>query len=125
MDVTPLVPAGLKLIDGYGPGFFRIGGERCTGPLLLTARSVTELAAVEVAAFDAAALEALLAPLSGVEVLLVGQGPLFVGPAPKSWREVAAAHHIVLETMDSKAACRTWNVLLAEGRAIAALLWPL
>ena len=124
MDITPLIPAGFKVIDGYGAGFFRIAGERQACPVFLTPQSVVPLAALSLAEMSEEKLSALLDSLEPHTVLLVGQGARFMGPVPQSWRDVALARQIVLEPMDSKAACRTWNVLLSEGRRVAAMLWP-
>jgi uncharacterized protein len=58
-----------------------------------------------------------------VELLLFGQGPrmLLVPPALRQGLREAG---IVLEPMDTGAACRTYNVLMAEGRLVAAALIP-
>ncbi len=54
-------------------------------------------------------------------VLLLGTGARLVWPSPEM-RAAAAAAGVALEAMDSRAAARTWNVLLQEGRQVAALL---
>ena len=56
-----------------------------------------------------------------IEILIIGCGPTF-GPVPSGLREVLRQHRIVLEWMDTGAACRTYNVLLAEERRLAAAL---
>lgn len=124
MDITPLVPVGFKVIDGYGAGFFRIAGERLASPIFVTQQSVLPFAALTLADLSADDFLALIDKLEPHTVVLVGQGARFMGPLPQSWRQVATARQIVLEPMDSKAACRTWNVLLSEGRRVAAMLWP-
>ena len=57
----------------------------------------------------------------GVEILVVGCGALFE-PPPSGLREGLSKKGVVLEWMDTGAACRTFNVLLAEDRACAAAL---
>ena len=57
----------------------------------------------------------------GVEILVVGCGAPFE-PPPSGLREGLSEKGVVLEWMDTGAACRTFNVLLAEDRACAAAL---
>ncbi len=55
------------------------------------------------------------------DILIIGCGPQFL-PVPKGLREGLKAAAVALEWMDTGAACRTFNVLLAEDRACAAAL---
>jgi uncharacterized protein len=56
-----------------------------------------------------------------VELLILGCGPSFA-QAPLHLRDALRAHGIVVEAMATPAACRTYNVLLAEDRRVAAAL---
>lgn len=103
-------------IDGYGPGFFRVGGTVFRGAVI--------------AAPDGAGLWGGLddiAPLlvlkGQVDVLLFGTGATatYLDPALKLRFEIEG---IALEAMSSPAAARTYNILLSEGRRIAAALLP-
>ena len=120
-DITPAIPAGRQLIDAYGDGGFRIGGVAHKGSILVFAERVVPW---PVAASDDATpdtLAAIAAAEPPVELLLLGTGGA-ARPAPAAlrlWlREIGAA----LEVMDTGAACRTYNVLMAEDRRIAAAL---
>jgi len=69
-------------------------------------------------------LESLLPVIESSEItdiLIVGCGPVFVDE-PAGLRDGLRKHGIVLEWMDTGAACRTYNVLLAEDRRLAAAL---
>ena len=101
-------------IDSYGPGFFRIGGKVYEGALLVLPNSVASWGGYE----DAAALLAMK-----VDVLFIGTGPE-TAHIPRDLREALESAGIGVEPMASPAACRTYNVLLAEGRRIAAALLP-
>ena len=71
-------------------------------------------------------LEDLAAPLAlagKIDVLLLGMGAE-VAIVPRALREALEAAGIGVEPMNSPAACRTYNVLLGEGRRIAAALLP-
>ena len=108
--------SGAVPVDGYGPGFFRVGGKLFDGPVLITpfaARSWGGLA-------DRAALMALAGQ---ADVLFLGMGAEIAHP-PRSLRDAAQATGLGLEVMSSPAACRTYNVLLSEGRRVALALIP-
>lgn len=124
MDVTPVLATGAKVIDGYLPGGFRVSGQLMNGALVL---SPTAVGPAPVSSYDelmATHLTALLSVPDKPEVLLIGVGAVQEGLAPKALREAAKAAGVVLEVMNTGAACRTWNVLLSEGRRVQALLFP-
>ena len=105
----------LQLIHGYSGNNFRISGERYTGSVLVHPRQTT-----------------IWTPPANPEKLTVDEllhhfgdnfPPLFilgVGGAPMDpMNDLSAAlrnHGIALEVMSTPAACRTWNVLMSEGR---------
>lgn len=103
-------------IDGYGAGFFRIGGEVHEGPLLVTADTVQVWGGYD----DLTALTGLAGQ---IDVLFVGTGA-DMAYVPTDFRAALDAAGIGVEPMASPAACRTFNVLLSEGRRVAAALLP-
>lgn len=114
--LTEIAFDGLTPIDGYGPGFFRVAGQVIHGPVLVTARSARQWGG----AGDGAPLLALAGQ---IDVLLLGTGRTIAHP-PADLRESLNAAGIGVETMDSATAARSYNVLLSEGRRIAAALLP-
>jgi uncharacterized protein len=116
MHLTEITFAHATPIDGYGPGFFRVGGQVVRGPLCVTASGARGWGGLE----DAASLLALA---DSVDVLLVGTGAE-IAHIPAPLRAALEAAGIGVETMNSPAACRTFNVLLSEGRRVAAALLP-
>lgn len=103
-------------VDGYGPGFFRIGGEVHHGAVLVLPSGVT--------AWGGFADMAALAAASGaVDVIFVGTGAE-MAHLPASFREALDAAGIGVEPMASPAACRTYNILLSEGRRVGLALLP-
>jgi uncharacterized protein len=70
-----------------------------------------------------AMLEALLAVAAQVDVLFVGTGAE-IAHIPRDLRERLEAAGIGVEVMASPAACRTYNVLLSEGRRVGLALLP-
>ncbi len=123
MDVTPLVPAGRQIIESYGEGRFRVGGALHAGSILVFADRTEAWPVSALAALTPASLEPLRAAGAAglVDVVLLGCGPR-MGLVPEALRGLLRAAGIVLEPMDTGAACRTYNVLAAEGRRVAAAL---
>jgi uncharacterized protein len=123
VDVTPLIPADRQMIESYGRSSFRVHGVAYEGAIVVFP-AVTE-AWPGVTRFDNLTRESFAAIIAhgGVEILLVGCGPR-MAPLPKELRAHLRAAGIVVDTMDTGAACRTYNVLLAEDRRVAAALLP-
>ncbi|MCB1311804.1 MAG: Mth938-like domain-containing protein [Sedimentitalea sp.] len=103
-------------VEGYGPGYFRIGGEVVEGALLTGPQGTGPWGGFE----DAATLLALA---GHVDVLFVGTGAE-IAHIPRDLRGALEDAGIGVEVMNSPAACRTYNVLLADGRRIALALLP-
>jgi uncharacterized protein len=103
-------------VDGYGPGFFRIGGQVWQGAVLVLPGSARAWGGWE----DTAGL---IAAAAQVDVVLVGTGAATAHP-PATFRRVLEQAGLGVEPMASPAACRTWNVLLSEGRRVALAMLP-
>lgn len=112
--------ASINTVTGYGTDHLMINKVRHDGNLLLTAdRIVSGWAPGGFAGLteqDFAAARAL-----GVEIVLVGTGSRQRFPSPALLRPLIDAR-IGFEIMDLAAACRTYNILVAEGRSVAAAL---
>ncbi len=109
-------------IQSYGPEGFLVSGVRYHGCVLVLARRVEPLALKTLTALAPAMLEVLRQ--EEVDLLLLGTGSHFAVPP----REVLAALRswgIAVEPMTTAAACRTFDLLMAEDRRVAALLLPL
>ncbi|MDT1064479.1 Mth938-like domain-containing protein [Paracoccus sp. CPCC 101403] len=114
--MTPTEFLGVVPVDGYGPGFFRVGGVVHHGAILVTAEGVTPWAGLE----DTAPLLALAGK---VDVLFMGMGTDVAFP-PAALRDALDAVGIMAEPMNSPSAARSYNVTLAEGRRVACALLP-
>ena len=113
-------PAGRNTFTGYGEGYVEVNRKRHATSLVVSAdrliidwpaRSIEGLTADHFAAVMA------LAP----EILLLGTGSRFAFPAPALLAPLRQAG-IGVEVMDTPAACRTYNILLGEGRNVVAAL---
>ncbi|MBU1836640.1 MAG: Mth938-like domain-containing protein [Alphaproteobacteria bacterium] len=116
MRLTEITYDNAKPIDGYGPGFFRIGGKVIEGAVTVMPSGIARWGGYD----DTAAL---LAMADKVDVIFVGTGAEIAHP-PAAFRETLEAAGLGVETMASPAACRTYNVLLSEGRRVALALFP-
>jgi uncharacterized protein len=112
-------PSGVNAITGYGEGYVMVNGERRASSVVVLADRVEDWS---VERFDALTVEdfRFLQEL-GVEIVLLGTGPRQRFPHPRLTAELAQAG-IGLEVMDVQAACRTYNILVAEERRVAAAL---
>jgi len=123
MDITPLIPVGRQIVESYGEGRFRVSGKLFEGSVLvLTDRTavwpVTDVASMT---FESLGAVAEAARAGTIDLLLVGCGARMT-PLPPEVRQAFRAIGVVMEPMDTGAACRTYNVLMAEGRRVAAAL---
>jgi uncharacterized protein len=108
-------------IDAYGDFGFRLMGVRHEGSLLLVGEHAERWEVERVEDLDMGLVDALIETVTGVRVLVIGTGPRHVPLAPVLRARVEAAG-IGIEVMDTGAACRTFNILRAEDRPVAAAL---
>ncbi len=104
-------------VEGYGPGFFRLGGHLLRGTWLISPWEAEPWAGLD----DSAAPLRLR---GRIDVLLLGMGAQIAHP-PRAFREALEEAGIGVDPMASPAACRTYNLLVTEGRRVAAALLPL
>ncbi|MEO1549111.1 MAG: Mth938-like domain-containing protein [Pseudomonadota bacterium] len=103
-------------IDSYGPGFFRIDGSLWEGPLILSSKGPQAWAGWQ-------DLAPLIALSEQTDVLFLGMGAE-IAPLATEVRETLERSGLAVEIMGTGPACRTYNVMLSEGRRIAAGLIP-
>lgn len=111
---------GLNLITAYGEGFVQIQALRLEASLIVLPETlVTDW---PVAAFDSLTQDAFAPILARQpELVILGTGGRHRFPHPSLYQALISAG-IGLEHMDTGAACRTYNILAAEGRKVAAAL---
>lgn len=122
IEITPVTSTAANLIRGYGNGGFRIGAKfHHEGSIIVFANHLLPWAPPDIAAISPSDLESVIDAAADVEILIFGCGDTF-SAAPRPLRDGLREHGIVLEWMDTGAACRTFNLLLSEGRQVAAAL---
>lgn len=110
---------GQHLFSGHGPGYVAVNRVRYETSVVVTPSSVTEWTVSDFDALSAADFAFVLALKP--EVVIFGTGRVIRFPE-RALAFALAAAGIGLEVMDSGAACRTYNILAAEGRKVAAAI---
>jgi uncharacterized protein len=115
-------PGAANVVTAYGPGWIEINAVRHDHPVLVVPdRPVEPWAPARFEALEAAHFESIGA--FDPEVVLLGTGATQRFAHPRLLVALSA-RRIGVESMDTGAACRTYNILMAEGRRVLAALLP-
>lgn len=123
MDVTPLIPEGRQIIQSYGPAGFKINGRVHNGGVIVYPEKTLEWLSSSFSALDESAFDILVPESNNIDVVLLGTGARQEFFSPKL-KQALKEKGLSVEAMDSGAACRTYNVLMSEGRRVVAALLP-
>lgn len=123
MDLLPRIPADRQVINAYGDGGFRISGKHWTEAVLVFPGQTVRWGISSFGEMSFASLAPVFLVEPAVELLLIGCGPS-IAFVPKALRAEVKAKGVVIEALDTGAACRTYNLLMGEGRRVAAALIP-
>ena len=125
MDVTPLIPEGRQIIQGYGVNGFKVNGVAYDGAIIVSLTQTRNWNAPEqFADLSETDFSTLADEAADIDVVLLGSGARGEFFPPKL-RAALKEKGLVIESMDTGAACRTYNVLMAEGRRVIAALMPM
>ena len=112
---------GLNMIEAYGNGGFTIAGARASGSILVFRRRIEAWPAARFEDITMDSLSEVFKEAPAIELLLVGCGASQALPSA-GLRQGLSAAGVIADFMNTGAACRTFNVLLAEDRRVAAAL---
>jgi len=121
IDLTPVVPEGRQMVESYGAGRFLVSGVSHSGSILVFPEQTIAWPVSAIAGLPIESLTAVLESEPRVEILLIGCGARMEMLDP-ALRAVMKERGIGCDAMDTGAACRTYNVLMAEARRVAAAL---
>jgi uncharacterized protein len=119
MKLTDDTQAGTNFIRAYDPGAIRVGERALHTNCIVTADQVLEWPVRTIASLTPADLEPIIALKP--EIVILGSGETQAFPDPSVLGAVLS-RGIGCEVMNTGAACRTYNVLVAEDRRVAAAL---
>lgn len=119
MKLQLMPGAGLQLFSGYGGGYVAINNTRHESCVVVTPQEVRRWTVGDFASLTADDF-GFIAELQP-EIVIFGTGALQRFPHPQLARSLAA-RGTGIEVMDSRAACRTFNILAAEGRKVVAAI---
>ncbi len=117
MRLNEIVFNDAKPVEGYGPGFFRIGGQVIKGPVIAAPSGTQTWGGLD-------DVDPLLALAGQTDVIFIGTGAE-IAHLPDGLRDQLETAGVGVEPMSSPAAARTYNVLLSEGRRIALAMLPI
>ncbi len=124
MDVTPLIPVGRQIIQSYGETGFKVNGVLHEGAVIVLPEKTWDWKeAQDFSTLNESDFDSLTAQADEIDVVLLGTGARHEFFPPKL-KTSLKEKGLVVEAMDSGAACRTYNVLMSEGRRVAAALLP-
>jgi len=107
-------------LTGYGAGYLAVNGARYDYALIVTPDDAPLPWPVTSAA-DMTAESAAMLLAGEPEIIIIGTGPTQIFPDPARLHPLIEAR-VGLEIMNTPAACRTYNVLLGEGRRVLAAM---
>jgi len=112
--------SSIQTVTAHGPGWVAVNGEKIESSVVISSRG--ERFNWDCPAFAQLAAQhfARLVELDA-ELIIFGSGQRLRFPQP-AWLAPLMARRVGVETMDTAAACRTYNILAAEGRHVVAAL---
>jgi uncharacterized protein len=123
MDVTPLIRSDRQVIQSYAAGQFKVSGQSYTGAIIIFPEETQNWDAVSLESLTPESFELLVQKASEIDVVLLGCGAE-MRFLPPELRKALKDKGLSVEIMPTGAACRTYNVLMAEGRRVVAALLP-
>ena len=117
MQLNEIKYEGQPPIDAYGSGYFRVNEQIQEGPLLILPDGVKSWA-------GHSDWDAIIQAAADFDVIFIGMGA-DIAPLAANDKQVLETAGVAFETMGTPAACRTYNVLLSEGRRVAVAVLPI
>jgi uncharacterized protein len=122
VDVTPLIRSDFQVIQSYRDGHFKVSDQIYDHPVIVYPTKTEPWDPPGYDKLSADHFNPILATDLGVEIVLLGTGKTMQPPKRKMIQQLSN-DGLSLDTMDTGAACRTFNVLIAEDRKVAAAMY--
>lgn len=121
MELTRQAPADRQLIQSYAGGKFRVSDVIYQGSVIVTPKATLPWTVLRLEDITLDSFAPLLTGEIKIDVCLLGCGAR-MQRLPAELRAALKEKGLVVEPMDTGAACRTYNMLIAENRMVAAAL---
>ena len=121
MEISLQIPDGQQVVEKYGNGRFMISDHYHESSVLIRPNLTQKWGVKEFSDVTLQSLQSFIDVADEIEVLIIGCGlrTEFIKP---SFRNSLRNKGLIVDAMGTGAACRTYNVLLSEGRNVAAAL---
>lgn len=116
MELNEITYVGQPPVDAYGPGFFRVNEVVQDGPLAIFPGGIASWKGLS-------DWGAVIAAIAEYDVIFIGMGA-DIAPLPAADKKTLEKADVPYELMATPTACRTYNVLLSEGRRVAIVALP-
>jgi uncharacterized protein len=123
MDLTRIAPKDRQHIQKYGPSGFTVSGVAFNGPIVVFSDQSYVWNVESIDTLTSEMFAPVLNRANEIDLCLLGCGQ-GMKRIPASIKDRFKEQGVGIEPMDTGAACRTFNVLLAEGRSLAVALFP-
>ena len=123
MEIAPIQLVGRQVVLGYGKGGFLVSDQQWHGAILVFPDRTLPWDAMALADLTVASFRAVTESNPPPDILLIGTGAR-MAMLPAGLRADLRSLGLAIETMDTGAACRTYNLLVGEERRVAAALLP-
>ncbi len=121
MDVMPPVAKGTPIVNRYGAGSFIISGLEKRTSVILQEEGLADWAMTDFSELNENSMKELCEKAKEMDILIIGSGERQEFMHPKL-REMGRKYNLSIDCMDTGAACRTYNVLIGEGRRVMAAI---
>ncbi len=126
MDVTPLIGKESQVIQAYANGVFKISNERYDHPVIVNVDNTIlwDINGIDnISQLSLSDFKPMVDLKEEIDVVLLGCGSNMIF-LPPTLRDDLKKVGLNVDVMDTGAACRTYNVLMAEGRRVVCALLP-
>jgi len=119
LDITPLVPEDRQIVQSYGTGRFKVSRIEYQGSIIVLPGRTLSWHIAKHDDINIKNLAAVIEEEPRIEILLIGCGQI-MQLLPRELTDACRREGLAVDAMDTGAACRTYNILAAEGRRVAA-----
>ena len=119
LDITPLVPEDRQIVQSYGTGRFKVSRIEYQGSIIVLPGRTLSWHIAKHDDINIKNLAVVIEEEPRIEILLIGCGQM-MQLLPRELTDACRRKGLAVDAMDTGAACRTYNILAAEGRRVAA-----